>query len=41
MEQIEKGVGEEISWGAVEMRLHLESFREIGVNSDRECGGGN
>jgi hypothetical protein len=31
----------EISWAAGEMRLHLGSFREIGVNRDRECGGGN
>ncbi len=31
--------GEEISWGEVEMRLHLGSLREIGAVRDRECVG--
>jgi hypothetical protein len=31
-------VGEEISWGEVEMKLHLGSLREIGAVRDRECG---
>jgi hypothetical protein len=40
--QLETGsVGEEISWGAVEMRLHLGSFGEIGAVRDMEFGGGN
>ncbi len=34
-------VGEEISWVALEMRLHLGSFGEIGAVRDREFGGGN
>ncbi len=33
----EGSVGE-ISWGAVEMRLHLGSFGEIGAVRNRECG---
>ncbi len=34
-------MGKEISWGAVEMGLHLCSFGEIGIDRNMECGGGN